>query len=246
MRKIISFCVWGDSEIYNYGLYENALLLPTVFPDWIMHVYYTKTADKKLIHVLKKMPNVECEYINVPNHYKNTMLRFLAGFDMTNDIVIFRDADSRLMMRDYYLVQDWLENSDKDVHIIRDHPANTSLIMAGLWGVRNKILAKPQHIIKFWEFFQSPDTERWSLDQYYLNKYIYPLIKDNTRIHAQFNRKEKWATDMPLTITLNGKTILFPSRKNGNGFCGMTVKSLPNAYNRFKLLNKSYGKKRVK
>jgi hypothetical protein len=49
---------------------------------------------------------------------------------------------------------------------------------------------------------------------------------------------------MPITMTLNGKTILFPSRKIG--FCGMTIKSLPNAYKRFKLLNKSYEKKRVK
>jgi hypothetical protein len=105
------------------------------------------------------------------------MLRFLAGFDIQNDIVIFRDADSRLMKRDYYLVEDWLNNSDKDVHIIRDHPANKSRILAGLWGVRNKLLATPEHIIKFWEFYQAPDTEKWSLDQFYLNKYIYPLVK---------------------------------------------------------------------
>ena len=23
MRKVISFCVWGDSHIYNYGLYHQ-------------------------------------------------------------------------------------------------------------------------------------------------------------------------------------------------------------------------------
>jgi hypothetical protein len=244
MRKVISFCVWGDSHIYNYGLYENALLLESIFPDWIMYVYYTKTANQVLIKELKRMKNVECEYVNVPNHYKNTMLRFLAGFDIQNDIVIFRDADSRLMKRDYYLVEDWLNNSDKDVHIIRDHPANRSLIMAGLWGVRNKFLATPQHILKFWEFYQSPDSEKWSLDQLYLNRYIYPLVKDTTRIHAQFNRHEKWSTDVPRYVISNGKKIDFPSRKIG--FCGMTITHLPNASKKFNLARTSYVKKRVK
>ena len=245
MRKVISFCVWGDSHIYNYGLYENALLLESIFPDWIMYVYYTKTANKEVIKTLKRMKNVECEYVNVPNHYKNTMLRFLAGFDIQNDdIVIFRDADSRLMKRDYYLVEDWLNNSDKDVHIIRDHPANRSRILAGLWGVRNKLVATPEHILKFWEFYQSPDTERWTLDEYFLSKYIYPLVKDRTRIHASYNRYEKWATDVPRYVISNGKKIDFPSRKIG--FCGMTITHLPNASKKFNLARTSYVKKRVK
>ena len=244
MRKVISFCVWGDSHIYNYGLYENALLLESIFPDWIMYVYYTKTANKEVIKTLKRMKNVECEYVNVPNHYKNTMLRFPAGFDIQNDIVIFRDADSRLMKRDYYLVEDWLNNSDKDVHIIRDHPANRSLIMAGLWGVRNKLLATPQHILKFWEFYQSPDTERWSLDQFYLNKYIYPLVKDTTRIHASYNRFEKWATDVQNKVIINGKTYNIPSRNRG--FLGMTITHIGNSAKKFNLAKTSYQKKRVK
>jgi hypothetical protein len=148
------------------------------------------------------------------------------------------------MKRDYYLVEDWLNNSDKDVHIIRDHPANRSRILAGLWGVRNKLLATPEHILKFWEFYQSPDTEKWTLDEFFLSKYIYPLVKDRTRIHASYNRYEPFATDIPNKVIINGKTIPFPSRKQG--FCGMTITYLPNASIKFNLARTSYVKKRVK
>jgi hypothetical protein len=100
MRKVISYCIWGDCKLYNYGIYENALLLNKIYPDWYMVVYYTKTAIIKVIDELKKIKNVECISVDLPNHPRNSMLRFLAGFNKNNDVVIFRDADSRLIQRD--------------------------------------------------------------------------------------------------------------------------------------------------
>ena len=47
-RKLISFCIWGNSNLYNLGLLENAILMPKIFPGWIMHVIYTKTANQKI------------------------------------------------------------------------------------------------------------------------------------------------------------------------------------------------------
>jgi len=233
MRKVISFCVWGNSPIYNCGLYENALLLPSIFPGWIMTIYYTPTADLKIINTLKTMANVECIEFDVPDHHKNTMLRFIAGFELKNDIVIFRDADSRLLKRDYVFVQDWLKTK-KNAHIIRDHPNNKIDILAGLWGVRNKILAKPEIILKFWDYFKNPEYKFWSVDQQYLSKYIYPIIKKTSCIHAQFNKREPWASNIPKNI---------PSRKHG--FCGMTVKSIPNAAKKFNMENDKYEKIRI-
>ena len=54
MRKVISYCIWGDNKLYNYGIYENALLLNQIFPEWYMVVYYTKTAIGKVIDEIKK------------------------------------------------------------------------------------------------------------------------------------------------------------------------------------------------
>jgi hypothetical protein len=233
-RKIISFCVWGKSDLYNLGLLENALQMPKIFPGWIMHVSYTPTANQKIINELSKIPWVELEMYNEPNHSKNTMLRFLPGMHPQNDVVIFRDADSRLLKRDYMAVMDWLNNTDKKVHLMRDHSANKFRIMAGLWGVREGIIAKPEIVQKFYNYYTKPEFKKWTVDQVYLQKYIYPLIEDTSCIHASFNRFEQWAVSFPKEC---------PSRKSG--FCGQTFHYAPEACKKLGIKNSVLDKKRI-
>ena len=100
-----------------------------------MVVYYTKTAIMKVIDEIKKIKNVECIPIDLPNHPRNSMLRFLKN----NDVVIFRDADSRLIQREADAVKDWLDNTNKTIHIMRDKETHKK-ICAGLFGVRNRVM----------------------------------------------------------------------------------------------------------
>jgi hypothetical protein len=233
-RKIVSFCVWGNSDLYNLGLFENAIQMPIIFPGWIMYIAYTPTANQKIINEISKFPWVEMEMYNEPNHSKNTMLRIIPGFRPINDVVIFRDADSRLLKRDYVAVMHWLNKTDKKVHLIRDHPANNFRIMAGLWGVRDGIIAKPEIINKFYEYLTKPEFNKWTVDQVYLQKYIYPLIENTTCIHADFNKFEKWAILFPKNA---------PSRKNG--FCGQTFYFAPEACKILGIKIQKLGKKRL-
>jgi hypothetical protein len=232
-RKVVSFCVWGSSDLYNLGLLENAILMPKIFPGWIMNIIYTQTANQKIMNEISKYPWVEMELIKEPNHSKNTMLRFLAGMNPINDVVIFRDADSRLLKRDYMAVMDWLNNTDKKVHLMRDHPANKFRIMAGLWGVREGIIAKPEIVEKFYEYYKNPEFKKWTIDQVYLQKYIYPLIENTTCIHASYNRFEKWAIPFPKDS---------PSRTHG--FCGQTFHFTPEACKKMGIKVIKLGKKR--
>jgi hypothetical protein len=217
-RKLVSFCVWGNSDLYNLGLLENAIQMPKIFPGWIMYIAYTPTANQKIMNEISKFPWVEMEMFKEPNHSKNTMLRFLPGLNPHNDVVIFRDSDSRLLKRDYLAVMDWLNNTDKKVHLMRDHPSNKFRIMAGLWGVRDGIIAKTEIVNKFYEYFINPEFKKWTIDQVYLQKYIYPLIENTTCIHASFNNFEKWAKPFPKDC---------PPRNNG--FCGQTFYYTPEA-----------------
>ena len=93
-----------------------------------MVVYYTKTALGKVIDELKKIKNVECIPVDLPNHPRNSMLRFLKN----NDVVIFRDADLRLIQRDAEAVKESLDNTNKSIHIIRDKETHKK-ICAGLF-----------------------------------------------------------------------------------------------------------------
>ncbi len=233
-RKLVSFCVWGNSDLYNLGLLENAIIMPKIFPGWIMHVVYTPTANQKIMDEISKFPWVEMEMFNEPNHSKNTMLRFIPGMHPQNDVVIFRDADSRLLKRDYLAVMNWLNNTNKKVHLMRDHSANKFRIMAGLWGVREGIIAKPEIVQKFYDYYKKPEFNKWTIDQVYLQKYIYPLIENTTCIHASFNQFESWALPFPKEC---------PSRKYG--FCGQTFHYAPEACKKMKMKNVILDKKRV-
>lgn len=221
MRKVISYCIWGDNKLYNYGVYENALLLNKIFPDWYMVVYYTKTALIKVIEELNKINNVECIPVNLPNHPRNSMLRFLAGFNKNNDVVIFRDADSRLIQRDAEAVKEWLDNTNKSIHIIRDNITHRK-ICAGLWGVRNRIMCNKDIISKYYEYFNLLDS-KWTIDEKFLNQVIYPKYINDATIHAEFNCNEESATGFPDSSV---------SRKI-DGFCGMTNGKTLNAFKQF-------------
>ena len=221
MRKVISYCIWGDNKLYNYGIYENALLLNKIYPDWYMVVYYTKTALEKVIEELKKIKRVECILIDVENHPRNSMLRFLAAFNKKNDVVIFRDADSRLIQREADAVKEWLENTDKSIHIMRDKETHKK-ICAGLWGVRNGILCKDDIIAKYYEYFKILNS-KWTIDEKFLNQVIYPkYIKDAT-IHAEFNGNESNATGFPSHCV----------SREVDGFCGMTQGKTLNTFKQF-------------
>ena len=51
------------------------------------------------------------------------------------DVLLVRDLDSHISMREVSAVKDFL-NSTKDFHIMRDHPFHIQPIMGGLWGIR--------------------------------------------------------------------------------------------------------------
>jgi hypothetical protein len=221
MRKVISYCIWGDNKLYNYGVYENALLLNKIFPDWYMVVYYTKTALIKVIEEINKINNVECIPVNLSNHPRNSMLRFLAGFNKNNDVVIFRDADSRLIQRDAEAVKEWLDNTNKSIHIIRDNITHRKMC-AGLWGVRNRIMCNKDIIAKYYEYFNLLDS-KWTIDEKFLNQVLYPKYINDATIHAEFNCDEESATGFPSHCV---------SRKI-EGFCGMTNGKTLNAFKQF-------------
>ena len=67
------------------------------------------------------------------------------------DAVIFRDTDSRMSLREGHAVHEWM-NSDKLVHVMRDHRWHTFPVMAGMWGLKkgsllNGIAAKVEGYI---------------------------------------------------------------------------------------------------
>jgi hypothetical protein len=199
MKKIISFSLWGDNPKYTIGAIENAEQSKTIYPDWICRFYCGKSVPLDIIEKLKSYNNVEVIEMDEDGDWNGMFWRFYSCEDA--DVMISRDTDSRLSVREKLAVDEWLE-SDKDFHIMRDHPYHNVLILGGMWGARNGILKDIISIIN-----QYNKGNFWQVDQNFLREKIYPIIKDNSFIHDEFMKFENWSK-------------LFPSERKNKEFVG--------------------------
>ena len=63
--------------------------------------------------------------------------RFEPAGEEDVDVMISRDTDSRLNLREKFAVEEWLE-SDKGFHIMRDHPHHGYPVLGGMWGANKR------------------------------------------------------------------------------------------------------------
>jgi hypothetical protein len=137
--------------------------------------------------------------------------RFLPASENELDILLVRDIDSRLSLREVLAVQEWV-GSGKGFHIMRDHPYHTCLVMGGMWGCRGNILSNLPYLVWKWRLMRLVIGQRSfhqkGLDQAFLSKIVYPLIEDDVLIHSEFVRFE-------------GEQVRpFPSQRRGLKFVG--------------------------
>lgn len=181
MTKVISFCLWGDDPKYTVGAVRNAERAKMFYSGWDVWIYF---ADCVPEDILQQLSDLDCHMIPMgEGNWKAMFWRFLPAAN-PNITVISRDTDSRLGMREKYAVDEWLA-SDKDFHIMRDHPYHTTEILGGMWGARNGIVKDIDQWISEYE-----KGDFYQVDQNFLREIVYPKIKDNCIVHDPFFDKK--------------------------------------------------------
>ena len=195
MKKVISFSLWGSNPDYNIGAIKNALLAKIYYPDFECWFYIHKdTVPNKIIDNLSKLDNTVIIIKEGDlNTCKPMMWRFEAIDDPIVEIMMCRDTDTRILLREKLAVDEWLK-SNKLFHIMRDHPHHNFKILGGMFGTK-KI---PQ--INNWSSIMSNciQISQKNYDQDFLSNYIYDTIKDNSLIHANFNTYEGHSIKFPI------------------------------------------------
>lgn len=190
MKKIISFSLWGKNPIYTHGAIKNAELALEIYPGWLCRYYVGKDVPLDIIERLIAFDNTELYIMNdVGGVALGTFWRFFAASDMDVDILISRDTDSRLNARERVAVDEWLA-SDKDFHIMRDHPYHNVPILAGMWGVRNGLLLD---MVEDIDKYSKGDV--WQVDQNFLRDCIYPKVKDDSVVHDEYFEKKSFPAE---------------------------------------------------
>jgi len=190
MKKIISFSLWGDNPKYTVGAIKNAELIDTIYPGWIGRFYCGKSVPINIIDILKTYTNVEVIEMEENGDWSGMFWRFYACED--SDVMISRDTDSRLNLREKNAVDEWL-NSDKDFHIMRDHPYHNALILGGMWGVRNGILKNIVVLIKNYN-----KGDFWQVDQNFLSEQIYPIVVNSSFVHDSYHNINSWSKNFSI------------------------------------------------
>jgi len=171
--KIIAFSLWGKKAIYNVGAIRNTHLQPKVFPGWRCRFYCADDVPKKTTSELKRL-GAEVVSVGQGRGFEGAFWRFRAAMDA--EVMISRDTDSRLSEREAVAVDEWLKSKRK-FHIMRDHPYHNVKILAGMWGCRNGI-PDLKKLLKNWK-----DYSYKQCDQVFLDRYVWPRIKNDVLIH---------------------------------------------------------------
>ena len=210
MKNVIAYSLWGEKPMYWFGAQKNIELADKFYPGWVCRFYIEEGTNVDLINMLQGN-NVEIVMVSKsslsdttnwqPNSHQGMFWRFWAAEDPNVDVFLSRDCDSRLSERESLAVQEWL-NSDKDFHIMRDHPYHTTPILGGMWGCRNQLMIKIKlfDMIKKWISLRN-NNYNFGVDQDFLSNVLYSMIRPICMEHSEFG------------ISFGGQIKPFPTKR---------------------------------
>lgn len=178
-KQIFSFSLFGASPRYCENAILNVKAVQQIFPDFICRFYIDESVPK---HVQRRLSAEKAEVLLVGSEFSflpGTMWRFLALDDEEVAVVICRDADSVVNMREKTIVEEWL-SSDFKAHIIRDFSSHCELLLAGLFGIKRGAVSPVKEPML--GFVETAKNGRYT-DQQFLRHCIWPQIKLTALTH---------------------------------------------------------------
>lgn len=207
MVNVFSFCLYGSvNPLYYTGLLENIYLIGRFFPEWKVYVYLGSDVTTDMRELLVSVPFVVVRDTHITNA-ENMIHRFFAIDEEEVELMIVRDADSRIHWKDRWAIQQFVLQPNYTGHIIRDNNQHRVAMMGGLWGIRKRANICIRH--EYEQFCIHPRDHGAGVDQSFLAERIYPKILNTALVHCSYG------------IWFPGEThIEFPFAWTPDVFCG--------------------------
>ena len=179
--KLITFSLWGQNPKYLIGAIRNAELAKQIYPDWRCRFYVGQSVPSQITIQLESFDNVEVIQRSELGDWRGMFWRFLPASEEGVDVMVSRDTDSRLNIREKAAVDEWLASEQK-LHIMRDHPHHGYSILGGMWGAKQGAIKNIEHLI---DNFAQEDA--YGTDYKFFAELIFPKLKtDDVMIHDEF------------------------------------------------------------
>jgi hypothetical protein len=208
MSALISFSLFGTDPKYRLGMLENLRIIKDVMPDWKTIVYCGGEVPDSFIDQLRRCGG-QVEIMSPSTRMGGMFWRFLPILTQDFSHVVFRDADSRISLRELALIDQWI-STGKTLHIIRDHPHHAFPILGGLWGVTSKVHSYPIPWDLMMDF-----PGNFGSDQLFLARYVYPVLKNDSFVHDAFFFLERHSV-RPLQVHDNSGAFVGESFNGSN------------------------------
>jgi hypothetical protein len=188
--KVVSFCLYGTTPMYLEGALRNAEAYASKYPDWKVYMYTRKDVPEYYINELTKRGAVIIPCVSIWG-WLMMFMRFYPTENPSNVIYLSRDTDCRLTDRENIAIHQWINESTKTLHIMRDHPYHGTQILGGMWGLRNKSLLNLRLWVVDWviQFLKSGRNLEKGPDQYFLRS-VYQVLKEDAYVNDEFFRFE--------------------------------------------------------
>jgi hypothetical protein len=113
--------------------------------------------------------------------------RFYAIDEPGVDIMMVRDADSRVHWKDRWAIREFVRQPQYIAHTIRDNVEHTARMMGGLWGLRK---SAGIHVGNEYKSYKEDTSmgHRVAHDQNFLGDAIYPKVVSQMLVHYSNNR----------------------------------------------------------
>ncbi len=196
MKRVIAFSLWGSNPKYCAGSVKNASLAKEFYPGWECWFYCGKSVPTETLQSLRDAGSRVIAK-EEEGDWTGMFWRFEPIADPEVEVMISRDADSRLSNREAKAVNEWLE-TEKLFHVMRDHPAHSIEILGGMWGARRPILGDMMHLMRAYA-----KGNFWQVDQNFLKEVVWPRVAYSTYTNDEFFAKAP-----------------FPVKRQGDEFVG--------------------------
>lgn len=185
MVNVFSFCLYGpENPLYYRGMLENIALIGMFYPTWKVYVYIAPDVADGMRRHLEACSSVVLRDTGVTGP-KNMIHRFFAIDEPGVDLMMVRDADSRVHWKDRWAINQFLASPDFTAHAIRDSRAHGIELCGGLWGVRKSAVLSIRAL--YTEFCSMSVVSKAAHDQDFLIYMVYPRIASRLLIHYSFD-----------------------------------------------------------
>ena len=182
MKQVISYSLYGNQLRFSVGAIKNAQLAQRFFPGFTVRFYYGASVPKWVLSTLLIFEHVELIKVEEPEDSVARTWRFMACLDTDVDVVLSRDVDARLSLREAEAHQEFLD-SNFNFHIIRDHPSGHNyVISAGMFAMKTQAYGNLMHK----KLLEYEFRDEYMADQNFLATAIYPHVADDCLIHDEY------------------------------------------------------------